>query len=260
MMGNKRMGAWTAEKLAALSADEFISAFVTAMEHRTNLKVGDITIENKIKNGAPAESIDLCLKEAERRQIPLAVIAGQFAQRAVAGKSFISNLVAPSSWKDYEIRAANAIVQWVQAEDFKLDRVDFDARIIGKVTGADRQVDLWLQARNPAHAVAVECKDYASGVVAVEQIESFQTKLADIAAHKGVYVTRNGYQRSAKSTADHYGIILLTFDIVNKENPPEDLSNQQKQELLASSSIIWCLRHGGAAFYFEDKQLAGKAA
>lgn len=255
-MGNNRMGSWTAEKLAALSTDEFIAAFVSATEQRTDLKIGELTVENKIKNGAPPESIELCLKEAERRKIPLAVIAEKLVQRAVTGKSFISNLMAPSSWKDYEIRAANAIVLWVQKEDFKLDHVDFDARIIGKVTGIARQVDLWLQAGHPAHAVAVECKDYASGLVGVEKIEAFQTKLADIAANKGVYVTRSGYQRSAKTTADHYDIHLLIFDIVDKENPPADLSDQQKQELRASMSDFWCLRHKESSVYFEDKQLA----
>lgn len=249
-MDNKRMGAWNAEKLAMLSVDQFVAAFVSAMENRTDLKDGDLTIENKIRNGAPPESIDLCLKEAERRKIPLAIIAEKFAQRAVAGKSFISNLIAPSGWKDYEIRTAKAILKWVQLEDLKLDKVDFDARIIGKVTGTPRQVDLWLETLHPPHAVAVECKDYASGLVPVEKIEAFQTKMADIAANKGVYVTRNGYQRSAKTTAEHYGILLLTFDTVDKNNPPSDLSDQQKSELRSSKDETWCLRHKESAYYF----------
>lgn len=246
----KRMNIWSAESLSALSDSEFIDVFVTATEDRTNLKDGEILIENKIKNGAPPESLDLCLKEAERRKILLPVIAGELARRAANGKSFISHLVAPSSWKKYEITAAKAIQQWIQQDGIRPDKVEFDARIIGKVTNATRQVDLWLETFSPPHTVAVECKNYESGLVIVEKIEAFQTKLADISAKKGVYITKNGYQKSAIATAKHYNITLLTFNVIDKNNPPSDLNDQQRSALKASKNDMWCLRNGESAWYF----------
>ena len=246
----KRMAVWSAESLSALLDSDFIDVFVTATEDRTNLKDGEILIENKIKDGAPPESLDLCLKEAERRKIPLPVIAGELARRAANGKSFISHLVAPSSWKKYEINAAKAIQQWLQQDGIRPDKIDFDARRIGKVTNATRQVDLWLETFSPPHTVAVECKDYKSGLVSVEKIEAFNTKLADIAAKKGVYITKKGYQKSAIATAKHYNITLLTFDIADRNNPPSDLNEQQKSALVSSKNDMWRLSTNEASWYF----------
>jgi len=248
----KRIDNWSPEKLIALSDKDFINTFVLAIEDRTNLKHGDLAIDNKIKNGAPSEAIDLCLEEAERRKIPLALFTEQFAKRAASGKSFVSNLMAPRSWRDFEIRAAKAIIKWVEGDGVKLNSIDFDARIIGEVTKSVRQVDLWLETLSPRHTVAVECKDYASGLVSVEKVEAFHTKLTDIAANKGVYVTKHGYQRSAKATAEHYNIILLTFDIVDKKKPPMDLNEKQRLELSLAQGDIWCLRHKESAWYFVD--------
>lgn len=246
----KRLNVWSSESLSILSDSDFIDVFVTATEDRTNLEDGDIIIENKIQNGAPPESLDLCLKEAERRKIPLKMFADELARRAATGKSFVSHLVSPSGWKKYEINAAKAIQKWLQQDGVCPDKVDFDARILGKVTNATRQVDLWLETYSPPHTVAVECKNYESGLVVVEKIEAFQTKLADISAKKGVYITKNGYQKSAIATAKHYNITLLTFNVIDKNNPPSDLNDQLRSTLKASKNDMWCLKNGEAAWYF----------
>ncbi|MCX6556948.1 MAG: restriction endonuclease [Candidatus Aminicenantes bacterium] len=248
----KRINNWSPEKLKNLSYEDFIDTFVLAIEDRTNLKSGDLAIDNKIMKGAPPESINLCLKEAERRKIPLALVAERLVGRATAGKSFISNLMAPSNWRKFEIQAAKAIIKWVESDGIKLNRIDFDARIIGEITKSVRQVDLWLEAPNPRHTVAVECKDYESGLVSVEKVEAFHTKLKDIAANKGIYVTKNGYQRSAEATAEHYGIVLLTFDFVDKNKPPMDLNEKQRLELSLAQGNLWCLRHKESAWYFSE--------
>jgi hypothetical protein len=189
MERNKRISAWTPEKLSALSDEAFISAFVLAIEDRTNLRDGDLSIENKIKKGAPPKSIEMCLHEAARRGIPQSAIAQRIAARAAQGKSFISNMVAPSTWREYEIQVAKAIIAWVKQDGIKLDKIDFDARLTGRVTKAERQIDLWLESFSPPHSVAVECKDYDSGLIAVEKLEAFRTKLEDVGAKKGLFVT-----------------------------------------------------------------------
>ncbi|MCJ7484239.1 MAG: restriction endonuclease [Thermodesulfovibrionales bacterium] len=248
----KRINNWNPDKLKTLSEEDFIDTFVLAIEDRTNLKHGDLAIDNKIKRGAPPESTDLCLKEAERRKIPLALVAEKLVKRATAGKSFISNLMAPPNWRKFEINAAKAIIKWVEIDGIKLNKIDFDARIVGKITKSERQVDLWLEAPNPRQTLAVECKDYESGLVSVEKMEAFHTKLTDIAANKGLYVTKNGYQRSAEATAEYYGIVLLTFDVVDKNKPPKDLNEKQRLELSLAQGNLWCLRHKESAWYFSE--------
>ncbi len=251
MNKKKRIGKWSAEKLSNLSDEDFISSFLLAVEDSTNLKVGELVIENKIQKGAPAEALEWCLREAERRKIPLKAIAEKLLQKAASGKSFISNLVAPSGWKDYEIKSAKAIIQWIRQDGIIFDKIDYDARVIGKVTKTLRQVDLWLETMHPPHSIAIECKDYESGLITVEKIEAFQTKLTDIAANKGIYVTNKGYQKSARATAEHYNIVLLVFNIVDKNNPPQDLNDQQILELKSSQNDFWCLRCKDSAWYFE---------
>ncbi len=250
MYKQKRIGKWSADKLSDLSDEDFISIFLLVVEDRTNLKVGDLVIENRIQKGAPPDAQEFCLREAERRKIPLSVIAEKLVQKAISGKSFISNLVAPSGWKDFEIKASEAILLWIQRDGIILDKIDYDARVIGKVTKTLRQVDLRLITLDPPYTVAIECKDYVSGSVTVDKIEAFQTKLTDIAANKGVYITKMGYQKSAITTAEYYNITLLTFDIVDKNNPPRDLNKNHLLDLRSSKNAIWCLRHMDSAWYF----------
>lgn len=245
-----RINKWSPEKLSILSDEDFINTFVSAIEDNTNLKSGDLEINNKIKKGAPPSAINLCSKEAEKRQIPERVIAERLTARAFAGKSFISNIAAPISWKKYEIQAAKVIIKWLESDGIKLDKPIYDAKIVGKITKIERQVDLWLERMTPHHIVAVECKDYKTGLVSVEKIEAFQTKLTDIVANKGIYITKNGYQRSAETTAEYYGIILLTFNIINKAKPPVDLNIKERLEFNSEKRDIWCLRHKESAWYF----------
>jgi len=239
-----------ARRIRALSDEDFIDAFVKATEERTDLQNGDLVIKRKLKNGASGNQIEEFLAEARSRAIPLEAIAQKIAERAYKGKSFVSTLVSPLKWKKFEIQAAKAVLKVLEAGGAARDHVNFDARIFGKVTRMLRQVDLWLERQNPPHAIAVECKEYKSSLVSVEKIEAFRTKLADIGADKGYFITNRGFQKSAQTTAEHYGISLMTFQPVDKENPPSDLDAQQVKKLRAEKKDVWCLRHNKSAWYF----------
>lgn len=245
-----------ASRIHALSDEDFIDAFVKATEERTDLKSGNLIIKRKLKNSASGSAIEEFLAEARSRAIPLEVIAQRIVARTYQGKSFVSTLVSPLKWKKFEMQAAKAIIKLLEADGFIPDHVDFDARIFGRVTKSIRQVDLWLERSDPRHFIAVECKEYKSTWVSVEKIEAFRTKMADIEADKGYFITNRGYQQSAQKTAEHYGIVLMTLQPVDKENPPPDLNSQQVEVLRAEKKDVWCLRHKKSAWYFTAAEQA----
>ena len=217
-MYKKRFKEWSPECLTKLNDEDFISVFATAVEDRTILKTGYLEFENKLKQGAPLNSIELLSKEAERRNIPLSLIAKKFKDNAFAGKSFISNLCAPKSWKRYEIHAAGALLTILKGEKVDFGSYEFDAKIIGKTTKSERQIDLLLKRLNPIHIVACEFKNYQTRTISIDRVEALATKLKDINANKGVMITGKGYQKGAIQVANKYGIVLFIFKEIEPNN------------------------------------------
>lgn len=235
----KRLRKWSSETLTKLNDRDFIEVFVTAITDRTILKTSSLEFENKIKHGAPKHSIKLLLKEAKRRNIPLSKIAERFTNDAFSGNSFIRDLCAPASWKRYEIHAAGALLTLLESENVDFGSYEFDARIIGKITKRERQVDLLLVSEEPRHVVACEFRHYKEYPISIDAVEAFKTKLNDINANKGVMLTPHGYQSGAKATADHYKIVLFTF----KEIKGDELLRLQpeKSSMISVGHNYWIL-------------------
>lgn len=233
----KRLKKWTLDVLEKLSEKDFIEVFETAISDRTILSVGPLEFENKIKHGAPGSSVELLLREAERRQIPLSTIAKHFAKKAVTGQSFISDICAPSSWKRYEIHAAAALLTVLRSEKANVDAYEFDARIIGKITKRERQVDLLLIRWRPRHIVVCEFRRYQTSPIAIKDVEAYVTFLNDINVNKGVMFTPCGYQEGATATAKHYGIVLFKF----REVGPNELKSlyPEKASLISDDQLYW---------------------
>jgi hypothetical protein len=165
----KRMN-WSAEDLTRLSDDDLVTVMAQAMADRSDLASGGVGIMNRIQKGATPEDLERMLREAERRQLPLSAVGQRVANDAFAGRSFISNLAAPPSWRRYEIHAASAVLQLLQACGIRIDRHEFDARPGGKISGAQRQVDLLLVRNQPLHVVACEFKNYRRRV-GIERVD-----------------------------------------------------------------------------------------
>ena len=235
----KRVTKWSSSTLARLNDIDFINVFATAISDRSILKTGPLKFENKIKKGAPGHSIKLLLKEAERRKIPLSTIAEKFVEDAFTGKSFVSDLCAPSSWKRYEIHSAGALLTLMKEENVIIDSYEFDARIIGKITKRERQIDLLLKRYKPEHIVACEFRNYQESTITIEAVEAFSTKLKDIDVNKGVMFTPLGYQSGAIVTAKHYGISLFKFREVGSEEL-KDLY-PEKAPLISAENKYWIL-------------------
>lgn len=156
------------------------------------------------------------------------------------GISFISNLMAPASWRRYEIHAAHSLVTLLKSEGIRIDDVLFDARRKGVITHEARQLDLLLCSKKPKkHEVACEFRDYPSRRVPVKDVEAFASKLKDVAVDKGVMLTPLGYERGAVATAQHHGIVLYAF----REATPAELreSHPEHADRVSEDQIYWVL-------------------
>jgi hypothetical protein len=247
----KRPRTWRPEVLPRLGDEDFVQLCATAVADRTDLRQGDLVIGNRIKRGTPPEAMDMLFAEMARRNIHPSIIAERVTSEAMAGHSFISHLVAPTSWKRYEIKAAHAIRAILKAQGAPVDHYEFDARIVGKITGQERQVDLLLIQYQPKHVVACEFRDYEERFMPVEKVEAFATKLDDIDVDKGVIVTPCGYQRGAIATARHHGIELFRLRHV----PAAEIRARYPDRVddLCDSAPCWLLEdQHGQSWVFEE--------
>jgi hypothetical protein len=232
----KRLKTWHPAALRGLEDEKFIQLFATTIADRTDLREGELLIENRIKHGPPPEAIELLCAEATRRGIDTTLVTQRVAAEAMAGQSFISQLLAPASWKRYEIKAAQALLAILK--DGPIDERTFDARVVGRITGQERQVDLMLTQRNPRHVVACEFRDYPERLIAVEKVEAFASKLRDVDANRGVLVTPCGYQPAAIATAKHYQIELFRFHEVRADEARERFADAAD---VADETRCWVL-------------------
>ncbi len=254
----KRPKQWTPSVFQRLTDEELIQLMATAFADRSELRTGDLLIENRIKKGAPPGSIELLLAEAERRRIPLATLAKRAVDEAMAGQSFVSQLVAPSSWKRYEVHAAHALVTLLKAERIQLDEIIFDARVMGRVTKKERQVDLLLkQLRPKRHDVGAEIKEYPDRLIPIEKLEAFTTKIRDIGVDKGVFVTPCGYHAGAIATAKEYGILLFRFRSITVEELRR--REPERAKTIDADKLHWLLETSDGRSWFFAGDLTGAA-
>jgi hypothetical protein len=87
--------------------------------------------------------------------------------------------------------------------------VERDSKIRG-VSGYEHQIDVSFSCRilGVKLIFIVECK-YYSRKVSVEDLLAFKSRIDDIRAHKGIFVTTVGYQRGAYTFAKENGIALV---------------------------------------------------
>jgi hypothetical protein len=100
----------------------------------------------------------------------------------------------------------------------KLSGIELDAPVIVEhnsklrgVSGYEHQIDVSFSCSMIGVKLLflVECK-YYNKKVSVEDILAFKARIDDIRAHKGVFVTTEGYQKGALTFAKQNGIALVT--------------------------------------------------
>lgn len=103
-------------------------------------------------------------------------------------------------------------------------RVQHDARLPGKESGADRQVDVLIEETVAGHKirVVVDCKNWNSRI-SVPDVGSFASLVRDVGAHKGVMLSKKGYSKPSLPYARQLGIDLCQLHDAGSRNWKLDL-------------------------------------
>src|ERR1700719_3842677 len=81
-------------------------------------------------------------------------------------------------------------------ESFGDCEVNHDHKIVGRRSGVERQVDIWLSTTvGGKHGVnvVVECKCHETTPVAIKDVDAFYGFLDDVGANKGVLISNTGF-------------------------------------------------------------------
>jgi hypothetical protein len=134
------------------------------------------------------------------------------------GHSMLSRSKAPKAskdpkWKIYERAAAELESAYPNCH------VTLDHKVMGRRSGIERQVDVWITGFVGAHemSIAVECKCY-QGRVGIKDIEAFYSFLDDVAANKGVIISDSGFTTGASSRAHGSDMELKTMTLGQAED------------------------------------------
>ncbi|HYD62633.1 MAG TPA: restriction endonuclease [Noviherbaspirillum sp.] len=87
--------------------------------------------------------------------------------------------------------------------------VEHDKKIIGRITGVERQIDVWVTQNIGQYSmsIAIDCKA-TKRPTDTKCVEEFHGLVKDVGASKGVLVCPAGFTATAKKTAKHYMIEL----------------------------------------------------
>ena len=80
-----------------------------------------------------------------------------------------------------------------------------DFKVVGRRSGIERQVDIWLSTKvggKHGVTVAVECKCRETEPVSIKDVDAFYGFIDDVGANKGVLVSNSGFTDGAKKRAD----------------------------------------------------------
>lgn len=119
------------------------------------------------------------------------------------------------AWKRYE--KAIARIEELAADDNC--RVIRNHKVKGR-SGTERQVDVWVESRlgdNHVVAVAIECRCYDHGPVAIKDMDAFVSAVEDMGAHKGVMISHSGFTEGAENRAANANIELRTMSLEEAE-------------------------------------------
>lgn len=85
----------------------------------------------------------------------------------------------------------------------------------GLSTKTDVSIEEPAQKGSSHYLIVIECKDYNHSV-GIDEIQEFNTRLLDLGATKGIFVTSNTYQRGAIACAKAHNIALIKITDQNE--------------------------------------------
>lgn len=109
---------------------------------------------------------------------------------------------------EYELFAQEIYRQLSIYHHFGIKNVQHNKKLIGH-SGCEHQIDVYWEYEKDGvdHHVAIECKNYNKRI-SKEKVCAFNGVLIDLDNVEGIMVSKKGYQKGAKTYANHYGISL----------------------------------------------------
>jgi hypothetical protein len=105
-------------------------------------------------------------------------------------------------------------------ESFGDCEVIHDHRVMGRRSGIERKVDIWLSVTvggKHTITVAVECKCFEVAPVQIKDVDAFYGFLDDVGSNKGVMISNTGFTDGAKKRADGSTLELETLTLEEAE-------------------------------------------
>jgi hypothetical protein len=99
----------------------------------------------------------------------------------------------------------------------EFERIDRNVKLNGK--DGPRQIDILIRTEVCKIQILtiIECKDH-NRKISVGAIDAFHSKLQDVNANKGIFITRLGYSSTAIKKAERLGITLCTaHEVLNEK-------------------------------------------
>lgn len=106
------------------------------------------------------------------------------------------------STSNSQSRELELLVTKIQAGLSPHAEVTHDARLMGRSSKRERQIDVLVRQRIGQYemTIVIDCKDHARPID-VKGIETFHGLVTDVGAHRGVLVCPSGFTKAAKERA-----------------------------------------------------------
>lgn len=131
-------------------------------------------------------------------------------------------------WKVYErVRASIE-------RSFGDCQVSYDRKVIGRRSGVERQVDVWLSASvGDGHeiGIAIECKHNEDRPVDIKAVDALYGFIDDVGAAHGVLISNSGFTGGARARADGMNVSLKHVSLEDAERRLESLGTPKLKVL-----------------------------
>ncbi len=109
---------------------------------------------------------------------------------------------------EYEFLVQDIFQTLANDNDSNTIKVKHDVKMVGR-SGQKHQIDVYYEFSfmGEIHKVVIECKNY-SNPVSIGKLRDFYGVLSDIGDVKGIFISKNGFQKGAIDFARFYNITL----------------------------------------------------
>lgn len=128
-------------------------------------------------------------------------------------KAIIEKMLCNS---ELELKVGNKSEMWVVPKNSQTFHQKSYKYTFGSSTKTDVSIEEPVEIGISTYLIVIECKSYnSSHPVGIDEIQEFNTRLQDLNATKGLFVTSSSFQSGALACAEHHNIALIR---INEQN------------------------------------------